>query len=192
MENKKTITIFIIIALIFMTGCSTQKSVVITQTYTFSEGIKEINEIDAKYNVQDLNILQENIDAILLDYNKLKSKVQSVGQTDDTRALSLLIDFKINLFKSTKEMYQSSFEVGDDICTKLDEFETSYNHMLNTIRYGREAISSIDKFMTDYPAYSSKINKDSMLNMREELESNMNLLDANSKNLKEYVDSKCA
>jgi hypothetical protein len=182
----------LIVLMIILAGCNNESIVIpkISAT-TFEKMMNEAKDIDAKYDVVDGKTLPQQYEPLIADYESLKGKLDSMDGSNDVNAAIRVVDFKLNLFRAMNSMRSASFQITDDICDKKTEFESAYKSSTDAVDSGRAAISAIDDFIKNYPDYLKKVDSESILKMRSDLESEISRLDTSTKSLKEYFDSVC-
>ncbi len=188
----KRITIVALLVMFLLVGCGSDSEVIVPKSsYDFGKALDDIKFVDDKYDVVEGKVLPQHFEGLIFDYEGLESKLESMDSSQDVEAAILLVKFKLNMFRSRDKMRVSSFNIGDNVCGRMQEFDESVMNAEDAVDKGKEAISSVDNFIKNYPAQLKKAGSDDVLGLREELESDVNRLESNTQGLKDYVASIC-
>jgi len=179
--------IFVLLLItVFISGCG---GITGFASYSFKKGFNEMIKIDNVYNTSfytealdvenkfsdgelyffdwDRTITNiDNIDSMIDDLNKLRTKVESMKKIKDTEALLLVIDARIKMLESER-LYQLGQAIGDKGDAYYGFACKDKLYVLNLSDYfnksaiiGQESTSIFDKLLTHYPQTREFLSKE--------------------------------
>ncbi len=153
---KHALLLALAILTAILMGCSNQFS-------TYDSALAEMEKIQHKYGV-DFEI-SPILDAIPSIVSELQAFERKIVENDDTKAISLLVDYRINVLESDKLLLEG-FQWGDASTTEKgfgcrkgsERILNSSALRLMAVTKGMESIEPLNRFIDEYPEKASAIN----------------------------------
>lgn len=170
--------IFVLLLItVFISGCG---GITGFASYSFEKGFNEMIKIDNRYNTSfytealdvenkfsdgwlfpfdwDRTLIDiNNVDSMISDLSKLRTKIESMEKTKDTEALLLVIDARIKMLESER-LYQIGQTIGDKgdayggfRCKEKPYVLNLFYYFNESSMIGQESTDIFDKLLTDYP-----------------------------------------
>jgi hypothetical protein len=153
---KQALLVILAILTVFLMGCSNQFS-------TYDAGLAEMKRVQQKYGAdfEKAPIL----DAIPSLASELQAFERKIVPNEDTKALSLLVDYRIKVLESDRLLLEgfkwedaSTTEKGFGCRKGSERILNSSALRIMAVSKGMDSIGPLRKFIEEYPERASAIN----------------------------------
>lgn len=163
---------FLLVLVLFLAGC---------KSYDVDQGVKEIKAAESSY------LRSQDSSALLSSYLSLKN---DFGGGSSGKALSLLVDFRMNQHKARQGILGVGFVVDDSACQRLDEFDTAKSNLVKARVAFQASSSARSRLINEYSEFLNSFGDLTALDAG--LKADVELAESGLGNLELLLNSKCA
>jgi len=154
--------LFIVITMFFVAlllGCISEPQPV-QKEYAFSDGLTELQAIEAMYGLGNNTTTIENLDSCRLALTTLKSKFESYNETRDVSALKSLTGFRMSYLdvQMNAKLGLEKLNGVNLSCSNNVTISDAIVNLQYAIDNGTITAGKFQEFKANYPEYLSKTN----------------------------------